>query len=95
MYMLTETNDNGGKGRRLLQDVYTREKQLLGIQEIRGLKWGEGICSKGDYFWKLVVHQIQTKSPFNSQVWGFLRLAPITQLELFGEHDFTASEKAE
>ena len=42
-----------------------------------------------------MVHQIQTKSSFNSQVWGFLRLAPITQLELFGEHDFTASEKAE
>ena len=50
MYMLTETNDNRAKGRCLLQGVYTREKHLPGIQEIRGLKRGEGICSKGECF---------------------------------------------
>ena len=50
MYMLTETNDNGAKGRCLLQGVYTREKHLPGIQEIRGLKRWKGICSKGEYF---------------------------------------------
>ena len=50
MYMLTETNDNGANGRCLLQGVYTREKHLLGIQKFRGLKRGEGICSKGECF---------------------------------------------
>ena len=50
MYMLTETNDNGANGRRLVQDVYTREKHRPGIQQIRRLKMGEGICSKGECF---------------------------------------------
>ena len=70
--------------RRLLWGIYTRP-----MQEIRGLKKGESIWSKGAYFWELTVYFVYLYDRSPHRVFQHLYLTTFWHFSTFWLHSFS------